>query len=177
MRLSEEDLAAIISNNPSIRIHELSHKTSSCPLPGSTPVKNKRLSKYGNRKVFVFEDDFADTTDSLVGHGGIVESFDSMKEYRRCMELRQLERMGQIQDLKRQVSIIILESFMYNGKRIQGITYRADFMYRVPDDPHPVVEDIKGIDKHTGKPKVTADFRLKWKLLKKKYPDWNFVIV
>ena len=43
-------------------------------------------------------------------------------------------------------------------------------------DGEKIVEDVKGQDDETGKYKMTEAFRLKWKLLQAKYPDFKFEI-
>ena len=88
-------------------------------------TEKKKKSKYGNEK--------AETN-------GI--KFDSKKEARRYMELRQLETMGKISDLKLQHTFTLQEAFTTeNGDRIQAIKYIADFTYM--EDGKFVVEDVK----------------------------------
>ncbi|RHQ83856.1 DUF1064 domain-containing protein [Butyricicoccus sp. AF22-28AC] len=104
--------------------------------------------------------------------GRILEKYDSLKEYSRYRELLLLQRSGDISELKRQDNIIIQESFVYNGEKIQAITYKADFSYI--RDGKRVIEDVKGYDEKRERYRTTKDFVLKWKLLKHKYPDWCF---
>ena len=80
-----------------------------------------------------------------------------------------------ITDLKRQVPLIIQEKFVYQGKTVRPIIYCADFVYR--KDGKTVVEDVKGFDKKTGKWRTTQTFELKWKLLKARYPHYDFVLI
>ena len=88
-----------------------------------TEKKNK--NKYGNEKTET---------------NGI--KFDSKKEARRYMELRQLETMGKISDLKLQHTFTLQEAFTTeSGERIQAIKYIADFTYM--EDGKFVVEDVK----------------------------------
>ena len=90
---------------------------------GEKPAKKK--SKYGNRKAEA---------------NGI--KFDSKKEARRYMELRQLETMGKISDLKLQHTFTLQEAFTTEeGKRVEAIRYIADFTYT--EDGKFVVEDVK----------------------------------
>lgn len=68
--------------------------------------------------------------------------FDSKKEARRYMELRQLETVGKISDLKLQHTFTLQEAFTTeSGDRIQAIKYIADFTYI--EDGKFVVEDVK----------------------------------
>ena len=88
-------------------------------------TEKKKKSKYGNERVET---------------NGI--KFDSKKEARRYMELRQLETMGKISDLKLQHTFTLQEAFTTeSGERIQAIKYIADFTYM--EDGNFVVEDVK----------------------------------
>lgn len=88
-------------------------------------TEKKKKSKYGNRKAEA---------------NGI--KFDSKKEARRYMELRQLETMGKISDLKLQHTFTLQEAFTTEeGKRVEAIRYIADFTYM--EDGKFVVEDVK----------------------------------
>lgn len=88
-------------------------------------TEKKKKSKYNNQKAEA---------------NGI--KFDSKKEARRYMELRQLETMGQISDLKLQHTFTLQEAFTTeSGERIQAIKYIADFTYM--EDGKFVVEDVK----------------------------------
>ena len=88
-------------------------------------TERKKKSKYKNEKTET---------------NGI--KFDSKKEARRYMELRQLETMGKISDLKLQHTFTLQEAFTTeSGERIQAIKYIADFTYR--EDGKFVVEDVK----------------------------------
>lgn len=97
-------------------------------------------NKYGARKI---------TRDGMV--------FDSLKEYRRWLELSLLERAGTITDLQRQVEFELIpaqyetfERYGKNGKRLKdgqicvekAVKYIADFVYQ--QDGKTVVEDVKG---------------------------------
>lgn len=100
-------------------------------------------------------------------YDGIV--FASRAEMKRYCELRMMERAGLIKDLELQPVYILLSPFMYRGRKIQGITYRADFRYLDTRINRNIVEDVKG--------HITDIYCLKKKLLLAKYPDINFVEV
>ena len=88
-------------------------------------TEKKKKSKYGNERTET---------------NGI--KFDSKKEARRYMELRQLETMGRISDLKLQHTFTLQEAFTTeSGERIQAIKYIADFTY--VEVGKFVVEDVK----------------------------------
>lgn len=89
-------------------------------------------------------------------------TFDSMKEYRRYVELSLLERAGAIQELKRQVKFELLPAQYEegNGKKRgkcleRAVHYVADFVYM--ENGAKVVEDTKGFK--------TKDYILKRKMM------------
>lgn len=85
--------------------------------------------------------------------------FDSEKEKNRYIGLKQLERLGVIQNLQRQVKYELQPSFKLNGKTIRSITYIADFVYI--QDGVEVIEDVKGMR--------TKEYLLKKKMFEYKY--------
>lgn len=84
------------------------------------------------------------------------EKFDSRKELQRWLELRLLERSGEITDLRRQVKFELIPSQrepdtvgkrggVIKGKVIEhGVNYVADFVYK-DKRGNMVVEDTKGM--------------------------------
>lgn len=97
--------------------------------------------KYHNRRVVV--DDM---------------TFDSEAEYKRWQELRMMERVGLIRDLKRQVPFEIIPKFKApDGKIIRQTVYKADFVYKDLETGKEVVEDVKGFS--------TPEYKLKKKLM------------
>jgi hypothetical protein len=102
--------------------------------------------------------------------------FDSKKEERRYQELKLLERAGEIMSLDVHPTYLLQESFMYQGKKIQPITYAPDFRY--VENGATVCEDVKGIDRRTGKPiTLTEATGIKIKMFKKLNPHIDFRIV
>lgn len=90
------------------------------------------------------------------------ETFDSVKEYRRYVELLLLERAGAIQELKRQVKFELLPAQYEegNGKKRgkcleRAVSYVADFVYM--ENGAKIVEDTKGFK--------TKDYILKRKMM------------
>lgn len=104
------------------------------------------------------------------------EKFDSRKELQRYLELRLLERSGQINGLKRQVKFELIPAQrepdktgkrggMIKGKTLeQSCDYYADFVYK-DKQGNTVVEDVKGY-KQGGAYSV---FTIKRKLMLYKY--------
>lgn len=97
------------------------------------------MSKYHSRKI---------TRDGI--------TFDSVKEYKRWVELSLLERAGRVTDLQRQVKFELIPSQRIDGKVAErACHYIADFVYMA--DGHRVVEDTKGFR--------TPDYIIKRKLM------------
>ena len=83
-------------------------------------------------------------------------TFDSKKELKKYQEYRELEKKGEIKDLKRQVEL--------NGKTYRKTSYLADFTYVSTKDDKLHVIDVKS--PYTRKNPV---YRLKKKLMAEKY--------
>jgi len=96
--------------------------------------------------------------------------FDSLAECRRYQELKQLEYVGDIANLRVHPVYEIQPAFRRGGKGERKITYEADFEYA--EDGKAVVEDVKG-----GSGTQTAVFKLKRKLFLYKYPEIELRIV
>lgn len=92
-------------------------------------------------------------------------TFDSKREYNRYLELKLLERAGEIQDLTLQPEFELQPAFDKDGKHYRKITYRADFRYY--DHGTIVVEDVKGYK--------TDVYKLKKKLFEYKYPQYQII--
>lgn len=111
-----------------------------------------KQSKYKNKKVV---------------YDGI--KFDSKKEGARYWQLKQLEKLGYIKDLKMQVPYLLIDTIKYKGKTYPKTQYYADFQYMEVKTGKVIVEDVKS--EITRKDKT---YRLKIKLLLSKYPDIDF---
>ncbi len=83
-------------------------------------------------------------------------TFDSKGEMRRWLWLRELERRGELRDLRRQIKY----SIDINGHHI--CDYVADFVFICCQSGLEVVEDFKG---HI----ITGEFKLKKKMLRALY--------
>jgi len=95
--------------------------------------------------------------------------FDSIKEKNRYIGLKQLERLGVIQNLQRQVPYLLIDTIKYKGKTYPKTKYYADFQYTDVKSGRTIVEDVKS--EITRKDKI---YRLKIKMLLSKYPDIDF---
>lgn len=70
--------------------------------------------------------------------------FDSKKEARRYVILKDMERHGEIRDLQTQVRFQLIPSQRENGKCIEReVSYKADFVYW--QNGKMIVEDTKGV--------------------------------
>jgi len=118
-------------------------------LKNRLDVKQKE-NKYKNKKVY------------YDGH-----EFDSVKEKNHYIALKQLEKVGIIEDLQMQVPFLLIDTIRHNGKTYPKTKYIADFTYK--RDGKLIVEDVKS--EITRKDKV---YRLKIKLLLSKYPEIEF---
>lgn len=170
MVLTQVELDEILRRNPALKVHGLD-----ISLQKQNPSRKKH-NKYRNKRVYVFEDGYTSLEKDEIGHGKAISVFDSVKEYQRHIALCRMERKGTIKNLQRQVQLEIQPAFEYHGKKVRAIRYCADFVYEVTESGRTIVEDVKGIDKKTGKVLTTEAFQLKWKLLKYRYPDYNFQI-
>lgn len=98
-------------------------------------------------------------------HKTIVDGikFDSIREAERYQELKLLEEAGKISHLELQPVVVLQDKFVYRGKVIRAITYRADFAYFDHAANKGVIEDVKGME--------TDVFKIKKKMFQKKYGD------
>lgn len=97
---------------------------------------------------------------------GIV--FDSKLEAERFQQLLLLEQAGEISGLQLQVEFQIVKGWKHpeTGEKIRSRYYLADFVYIDEATNKMIAEDTKGVE--------TADFRLKWSLVKSMYPQYEF---
>jgi Fe2+ transport system protein B len=82
--------------------------------------------------------------------------FDSKKEAKRWVELKQLLDAGRISNLMRQVMFQLVPQVVLDGRKQQPVKYVADFQYQLGNQI--VVEDVKGFK--------TPEYRMKRKMMK-----------
>lgn len=141
---------------------------------GLTQSKQAKTPKHRNVCIYLYEDGFI-SEQKAENHGKLVCRYGSKKEFERAGELKLMQRAGVIKELKEQVPILIQKEYVdAAGKKQRAAYYVADFMYL--RDGVTVVEDVKALDKHTGKHLTTQVFRLKWKMLQSLYPAYKFEI-
>lgn len=179
--MTREWLENVLMNNPALKMsvqggnpgHAISlERTARDGKQGKNETPLRR--KYRNNKIYLYQD--GSTSINEVNHEiPIVMTFDSEKEFTRWNELKLLERAGRITNLQRQTTLLLQEACERHDERIRAICYKADFTYSTVTGKH-IVEDVKGQDSSTGKYICTKDFRLKWKMLKCRYPEYEFRI-
>lgn len=84
------------------------------------------------------------------------DGYSSRKEARRAAELKILERIGDIQNLREQVVYVLAPSVVRKGRKRPPVRYIADFVYMQAGKE--IVEDVKGIS--------TPMYRMKAHLMK-----------
>lgn len=111
-----------------------------------------KKAKYRNNKITIGDD-----------------TYDSMREYRRYLDLLAMLKAGEITDLRRQVKYILIPAQrepdtigkrggVKKGKLLEReVAYYADFVYTVAGSGEVVVEDTKGMR--------TKDYILKRKMM------------
>lgn len=180
MFLSPEEFKKLVSKNPAIRIRDnrQPHTASSVRIQDSAIADEVKSGKYKNVKVYVHANGMVSHQKDIEKNGKVIDIYDSTKEYLRGCDLKILERAGKIRSLQRQKTWKILDAFTYQGAKIKGIGYKADFQYEKEIDGVwvTVVEDVKPYDEKSGKFRTTEAFNLKWKLLKNQYRDIHFVL-
>ena len=86
--------------------------------------------------------------------------FDSKKEYAIWIQLKHLEKLGQIKNLKRQVPFILIAKSKWGRER----KYIADFVFTICDSGEEVIADCKS--SYTKKDPV---FNLKARIFAEKF--------
>ncbi len=73
------------------------------------------------------------------------EKFDSKRELARWLQLKLMERAGQITDLRRQVDYVLAPAVVLDGHKKPALRYRADHAYTITATGEQVTEDVKGM--------------------------------
>ena len=94
--------------------------------------------------------------------------FRSKLEATRFQQLLFLLQAGEICDLSLQFEFQILHGYINpeTGEKEKSSFYVADFVYLDCREHKWIAEDTKGME--------TKDFKLKWKMVKQKYPQYTF---
>ena len=88
-------------------------------------------------------------------------TFDSGRELARWQELELMQRAGEISWLQRQMSFVLADSVVLDGRKKPAVRYVADFFYKDNAREMWIVEDAKSPHLRTN-----PVFRLKMHLLK-----------
>lgn len=86
-------------------------------------------------------------------------------DYYESVCLPKLES-GEFQKVETQIIFILQEKFKCKDKTILPIKYIADFVIETKDGEL-IIVDTKGMP-------PTADFKIKWKIMKYKYPQYTY---
>lgn len=174
MRVSKKWLENQMKKNPFLSISNIDKNTKIRASYDGDASTEAPAPKYRNVKVHVYQ--------HIVCYGYKLEGkdkplmvFDSIKEYERWNTLLLMQRGGVISQLRRQVPLLISEQAEYKGQLLRKTEYNADFMYIKGDET--IIEDVKAFDEQKGQFRTTEAFNLKWKLLKKRYPNYTFLLV
>jgi hypothetical protein len=133
-RISTKDfLESELSGQARFRRSKISQTDKNIKISGGNNIPEEKRSKYNNKKTRI---------------DGIL--FDSKWEGERYCQLKTLERIGEISNLRLQVPY----DLCVNGMKI--CTYKADFVYIMNEKE--VVEDAKGA--------ITKEYALKRKMMK-----------
>ena len=119
VQLTQKWLDEALARNPDLSIQVQGGKSK------ETKQKENK-AKYGNHKVYEYDDGYVSGEKGISGHGNIKAIYDSTKEYCRWLDLQLMEKAGAITKLERQKDLVIQDGFVYEGKRIQKIVYKAD---------------------------------------------------
>lgn len=109
------------------------------------------MSKYRARKI---------TIDGI--------TFDSRAEANYYSTLKILQKAGEVESFELQPTYILQDGFKRGKRKIQPITYKADFLVTYSNGKQEIV-DVKGVK--------TEVYRIKKKLFEYKYPDLEIVEV
>lgn len=91
--------------------------------------------------------------------------FDSVMEAKYYVHLLHKEQEGMIKNIRLQVPFgLVLAYKDFDGSRVRLIIYLADFCFEKVDDNSKYIVDVKGTE--------TPEFKIKWKLLGYKYPEY-----
>lgn len=96
--------------------------------------------------------------------------FTSKAEARRYEELWLLQQAAQIDGLQVHPRYLLIEAQITDGKHERPVWYVGDFQYW--QDGKQIVEEIKN-----GRAAPTSLWKLRWRLVRSRYPDIEFRVV
>ena len=138
-------------------------------------AKEKKGPKYWNTKIYIYANGLYTEAKKDPKYGDPVAVYDSRREYLRACQLLRLEKQGLITNLRRQVRFELEPAGEYRGVKIRAEYYFADFSYW--QNGEMVVEDVKAFSEKSQKFRTTELFRSKWNRLKRRHPEYRFVII
>ena len=95
-------------------------------------------------------------------------TFDSKLEADRYIQLKLMNKAGEITDLQLQPELQIFQGYVnhYTGEKHKSRFYVGDFKYLDLHTQQWIIEDTKGME--------TPEFRLKWEYVQSEYPEYVF---
>ena len=97
MQLTEKWLKETLERNPQLKVKVQGGRNSELEQPEEV---EKTKTKYGNHRVYLYEDEYVSGDKYISGHGKLVAVFDSTKEYCRWLDLQLMEKAGTISNLE-----------------------------------------------------------------------------
>lgn len=102
-------------------------------------------------------------------------TFQSTQEGKRYLVLKIKQELKLISNLKCQTKFLLQEGFRKNGKKIQPITWSADFTYL--EKGKEIAEDVKPWNKKHKKFIIEPDTRLKHKMFEYLFPETTLLLI
>lgn len=90
-------------------------------------------------------------------------TFDSEMESKYYLLLKERIQKGEVSHLSIHRKYVLIPDFVYDGVKIKGLTYEADFVYFDHTDRKIYIEDVKGFAEN--------EFIQQWKILKYKVKE------
>lgn len=94
--------------------------------------------------------------------------FDSIAEANYYNRLKLLQKAGEVRCFEIQPTYILQEGYKRGNRKVQPITYKADFLVTYADGRNELI-DVKGMK--------TEVYKMKKKMLEYRYPDLEIIEV
>lgn len=127
--------------------------------------------KYHNKKAIVTEDGTIFDPIILKKFNQPIPDglkFDSWMEAEYYLNLRELQKQGQVKEIKLQPSFTLQDRIVKNGFVYRKMVYKADFDVIYSDGSRKII-DVKGLE--------TQAFKNKRKLFEGKYPELTLTLI
>lgn len=98
--------------------------------------------------------------------------FDSKLEKDRYLELKMMQKTGEIRDLELQKRFVLIDDFLHMNVKYRGVSYYADFFYL--DMKNKEIPGMPVIEEWKVQPTRTKDYIIKMKLMMTRYSYIEF---